>query len=158
MITSVSKPPQQALLPVLGRWQSHERGWRALLEDNHGTDHVFLTGPADGADRRFIPAPGQHIDPVRPDAAWVRLAERVLEVVPDSNELLYARVDLVGARNGTVQLMEVELTEPQLFLAHSPPTTARLAQAIAARVTTCRPTTSLESNMTMARPGPRGKS
>jgi hypothetical protein len=118
----------------------------------------ILTGPADGADHRFIPAPGQHIDPVRPDAAWVRLAERVLEVVPDSNELLYARVDLVGARNGTVQLMEVELTEPQLFLAHSPPTTARLAQAIAARVTACRPTTSPESSMTMARPGPRGKS
>jgi hypothetical protein len=41
MITSVSKPPQQALLLVLGRWQSHERGWRALLEDNHGTDHVL---------------------------------------------------------------------------------------------------------------------
>jgi hypothetical protein len=40
MITSVSKP-QQALLLVLGRWQSRERGWRALLEDNHGTDHVL---------------------------------------------------------------------------------------------------------------------
>ena len=118
----------------------------------------ILTGPADGADHRFIPAPGPHIDPVRPDTAWVRLAERVLELVPDSNELLYARVDLVGARNGTVQLMEVELTEPQLFLAHSPPTTARLAQAIAARVTTCRPTTSPESNMTTAGPGPRRKS
>ena len=25
----------------------------------------ILTGPADGADHRFIPAPGQHIDPVR---------------------------------------------------------------------------------------------
>ena len=41
MITSVSKPRQQALRLVLGRWQSHERGWRALLEDNHGTDHVL---------------------------------------------------------------------------------------------------------------------
>jgi hypothetical protein len=111
----------------------------------------ILTGPADGADHRFIPAPGQHIESVRPDAAWVRLAERVLEVVPDSNDLLYARVDLVGAGNGPVQLMEVELTEPQLFLAHSPPTTARLARAIAARVTARRPTTRREF-------GPRGKS
>jgi hypothetical protein len=42
--------------------------------------------------------------------------------------------------------------------AHSPPTTARLAQAIAARVAACRPTTSPESSVTMARPGPRGKS
>jgi hypothetical protein len=41
MITNVSKPPQQALLLVCGRWQSHERGWRAVVEDNQGTDHVL---------------------------------------------------------------------------------------------------------------------
>jgi hypothetical protein len=41
MITDVSKPPQQAPRLVLGRWQSHERGWRALFEDNHGTDHAL---------------------------------------------------------------------------------------------------------------------
>ena len=118
----------------------------------------ILTGPADGADHRFIPAPGQHIEPVRPDAACVRLAERVLELVPDSNELLYARVDLVRTGNGAVQLMEVELTEPQLFLAHYPPATARLAHAIAARVTARRPTTPRELSRTTAWLGPRGKS
>jgi len=41
MITNVSKPPQQTLLLVLGRWQSLERDWSALLEDNHGTDDVL---------------------------------------------------------------------------------------------------------------------
>ena len=146
--------------------------YQAQIEQNGETSLIFvegrlchavrrssiLTGPADGADHRFIPAPGQHIEPVRPDAACVRLAERVLELVPDSNELLYARVDLVGAGNGPSQLMEVELTEPQLFLAHSPPTTTRLAQTIAARVTARRPTTPRELSMTTAWLGPRGKS
>jgi hypothetical protein len=117
-----------------------------------------LTGPADGADHRFTPAPGQRIEPVRPDAAQVRLAERALEVVPDSDELLYARVDLVGDGNGTAQLMEVELTEPQLFLAHSAPTIGCLAHAIAARATARRPTPPRASTETTVRRGPRGKS
>jgi hypothetical protein len=69
-----------------------------------------------------------------PDAAQVQLAERVLEEVPGSEKLLYARVDLVDDGNGTAQLMEVELTEPQLFLALSVTTTTRPAHTIAARV------------------------
>lgn len=92
-----------------------------------------LTGPDDGADHRFTPAPGQHIRSLVPEAAHVRLAERVLDLVPDSSELLYARIDLVSDTHGTAQLMEVELIEPQLFLAHSPSTTTRMARAIAAR-------------------------
>jgi hypothetical protein len=35
------------------------------------------------------------IEPMRPDAAQVQLAERILEEVPGSEELLYARIDLV---------------------------------------------------------------
>ena len=92
-----------------------------------------LAGPDDGADHRFTPKPGQRTRPVAPEAAQVRLADRVLDLVPDSSELLYARIDLVSDTRGTAQLMEVELTEPQLFLAHSPPATTRMARAIAAR-------------------------
>jgi hypothetical protein len=61
-----------------------------------------------------------------PNAFWRRF--RV------SEKLLYARVDLVDDGIGTAQLMEVELTEPQLFLALSVTTTTRLAHTIAARV------------------------
>lgn len=45
---------------------------------------------------------------------------------------LYARVDVVEAE--TVTLMELELTEPSLFLAHAPDSADRVAAAISARV------------------------
>lgn len=42
----------------------------------------------------------------------------------------YARVDLVMGLDGTHQLMELELVEPQLFLRHHPPAAGRMADAI----------------------------
>jgi glutathione synthase/RimK-type ligase-like ATP-grasp enzyme len=47
-------------------------------------------------------------------------------------DLLYARVDLLPTPDGPV-LIEVELTEPSLFLSYSAGATDRLADAIAAR-------------------------
>lgn len=55
-------------------------------------------------------------------AAWERLGG------PD---LLYARVDLVRAEDGTPRLMELELIEPSLFTHLSPVALERLASAIA---------------------------
>ncbi|WP_182886300.1 ATP-grasp domain-containing protein [Microbispora sp. H10885] len=49
-----------------------------------------------------------------PDDDQFALAERVLAAVPP--DLLYARVDLVRMPDGEPVLMEVELTEPYLFL------------------------------------------
>lgn len=60
------------------------------------------------------------------------LAHRVLDVA-QASEALYARVDLCR-RDDQWVLMELELTEPSLFLVFAPEAADRFAAAIAARV------------------------
>jgi hypothetical protein len=62
-------------------------------------------------------------------------AARASGIAPD--ELLYARVDGVE-RDGRLLLMELECTEPQLFLEHDPGAPARAADALLARHVTGR--------------------
>ena len=63
------------------------------------------------------------------------VAEQVLAAVsPVGGPLLYARVDLVPGDDGAPLLLELEVTEPSLFLTHAPGSAHRLAAAIAARV------------------------
>ncbi|MFC4059311.1 RimK family alpha-L-glutamate ligase [Planomonospora corallina] len=57
----------------------------------------------------------------------VALAERVLAEFPG---LLYARVDLVRLPDGSPALIEVELTEPYLFLRYAPGAADALARAV----------------------------
>ena len=66
---------------------------------------------------------------VEPSAALAELATRVCEVLPAP--ALYARVDLVSV-GGRWHVMEVEVTEPSLWLHLAPDTTRRLADAIGA--------------------------
>jgi len=66
-----------------------------------------------------------------PDAATVALAEWIVDAVGTS--LLFARVDLVEADDGTLELSELEATEPDLYLALSEEGTERLADAIVRR-------------------------
>ncbi len=62
------------------------------------------------------------------------LAGAGVPVVPGgAKRLLYARVDLVPGPHGQPLLMELELTEPQLFLGYAPDAAERLAVAITAR-------------------------
>ena len=61
--------------------------------------------------------------------AVLSAAERRLRRVP-----LYARVDLVPGADGAPVLLELELTEPSLFLATDPAAAGRVAAALAARV------------------------
>ena len=65
------------------------------------------------------------VGPAEATAEQIALAERVLAQVP--HELLYARVDLMPG----LQLIELELTEPSLFLRHAPGSAERFAAAIA---------------------------
>ncbi len=63
------------------------------------------------------------------------LAERVLKALPAFPEpLLYSRIDIVRDDDGSPMVIEVELTEPSLFLGRGDGAAMRLAQAIAARV------------------------
>ena len=70
--------------------------------------------------------------PVDATDAERAVAERVLAAV--GTPLLYARVDLVHDEAGDPMLIELEVTEPQLFLRYGPQTAERLADAIVARV------------------------
>jgi glutathione synthase/RimK-type ligase-like ATP-grasp enzyme len=67
---------------------------------------------------------------VRPEEQ--ALAEQVMRRIDDrSPELLYARVDLVTGLEGQPMILEVELTEPSLFLAYADGGADRFAGCIA---------------------------
>jgi glutathione synthase/RimK-type ligase-like ATP-grasp enzyme len=65
------------------------------------------------------------------------LGEQVLAALPfDPATLLYARLDLLPTEEGPV-VLEVELTEPSLFLGYEAGATERLAAAITRRLGPC---------------------
>lgn len=93
--------------------------------------HAVRKLPAEGEYRvqgRF----GGRYAPEHPSAEAVALAEWVLSVV--GTPLLFARVDLVTADDGTLELGELEATEPDLYLSHSEEGTATLVDAMIARL------------------------
>lgn len=92
-----------------------------------------LDGPDVGLDRRFLPQGGLDLRARYPSRAHLALAERALAVVPGgSDRLLYARIDMVPGPLGEAMLMELELTEPQLYFGLIPETAERFASAAAA--------------------------
>jgi len=93
---------------------------------------AVLRGPDRGVDKRFVPQGGLVLTACDPTATQLRLARRVLEAVPGEGpgRLLYARVDLVPGFGGEPVLMEVELTEPSLFLDLYPDAVERLAATL----------------------------
>ncbi len=88
----------------------------------------ILTGPDEGK----IDPGSEDIRPRTPSPAELELGARVLATV--SGDLLYARVDLIPGPDGAPLLIELELTEPSLFLRESPDATTRLADGIVARL------------------------
>ena len=77
----------------------------------------------------------EEIAPREPSAQERAVAEAVLDAVPMGRaSLTYARVDLVKGEGGAPLLLELELTEPSVFLAHADGAADRLASAILARV------------------------
>lgn len=75
----------------------------------------------------------EQIDPREPSAEEMHVAERVMAAIPTPPPL-YARVDLIPDAEGAPTLLELELTEPSLFLSFNPLAPGRLAAAIAARI------------------------
>ncbi|MFA1548085.1 RimK family alpha-L-glutamate ligase [Actinomadura chokoriensis] len=66
--------------------------------------------------------------------AELDVANRALAAVPGGRDLLYARVDLIAGPDGAPLIIELELTEPNLYLQHGPGSAERFAKAIAARL------------------------
>ncbi|PZF99345.1 ATP-grasp domain-containing protein [Micromonospora endophytica] len=89
---------------------------------------ALLTGPDLGLGGLFKP---ETISPRTATAAQVALAEKVLAAIPGTAQrLLYARVDLLPGDDGGPVLVELELTEPSLFLGYADGAADRLADAI----------------------------
>jgi hypothetical protein len=109
--SSVDSRGETALLYVGGRF-SHAASKAALLTPGHepSADKLFAT---------------EKMSSTVPTAAERDLAEAVLDAAPfPRSELLYARVDLVDGPDGAPLLLELELTEPSMFLPQAPPAAA----------------------------------
>ncbi len=90
--------------------------------------HCILKTPQKG-DFRVQEEHGGVLKTVEVPADLKEVAERTLEVIP--GKTLYARVDLVRLSRGEPAIMEVELIEPSMYLAHHPQAPERFADAIA---------------------------
>jgi hypothetical protein len=92
----------------------------------------MLDGPDSGAAGIYKE---ENITPRTPSPAELAAAQRVLAAVPGgADRLLYARVDLIPGADGEPVLIELELTEPSLFLLHAEGAAERLAAAILTRL------------------------
>ncbi len=93
---------------------------------------ALLDGPDAGVEGLYRP---ERISARAAAPAELAVAERVLAAVPGgAQRLLYARVDLIPGPDGAPLLLELELTEPSLFLAYADGAADRLADAIVARL------------------------
>ena len=108
---------------------SHEGEWSVVLVDGR-VEHALRKRPATG-DYRVQEEWGGTAERAEPTAGLADLATRVCEILPASS--LYARIDIVSIA-GQWHIMEVEVTEPYLWLELAPDTTRMLAAAIGARV------------------------
>ncbi|MFC8617594.1 RimK family alpha-L-glutamate ligase [Micromonospora purpureochromogenes] len=89
---------------------------------------AMLDGPDLGVEGLYKP---EEISARTAGAEQLAVAERVLAEVPGGSErLLYARVDLIPGPDGAPVLVELELTEPSLFLGYADGAAERLADAV----------------------------
>lgn len=109
------------------------------VEGEGETSVVWIGGEPSHAVRKApMLVPGVEGDPrydIRPrelTAELVDFSDAVLAAIPERSSLLYARVDVVRADDGELQLMELELTEPYLFLRFADGALERLAAAVEA--------------------------
>lgn len=105
-------------------------GETALLFFDNQFSHAIRKGPLlrCGEDPTRALFAAEHITARVPSAAEQALARQVLDAIPHGQPL-YARVDLLPSPDGP-KLLELELTEPSLFLATSPDAAARFAQVL----------------------------
>jgi len=111
------------------------------VEDHGERSMLFLDGVLSHAVRKqpaFRPKTAEG-DPVTFSDAEAEAAKAVLaaaaRLVPEARDPLYARVDIVPDQSGRLVLMELEMTEPTLFLREGgAPAVARLADGLLRRL------------------------
>lgn len=120
-------------------------GETALLYFGGEFSHAVRKAPLLELGMPFVTAAfkPESMQPREPSPAELEVAGRVLDAMPSTEagvarrDLLYARVDLVPGADGSPTLLELELSEPSMFLtldgADGATSAARFAAAIAAR-------------------------
>lgn len=88
-----------------------------------------VTKIAQPDDFRVQPQFGSSIMQVQPWEGSLEVARAILDAVPP---LAYARVDLLRGLDGSLQLMELEAIEPDLFLQYAPEGAERFGAAVRA--------------------------
>lgn len=94
----------------------------------HASRKQAVLAPGTPYDQRKVAHPG--LTAWTPTSVELAVAERALAAVPGAPELLYARVDLVDGEDGRPRVMELELVEPNLFLALHPESVPRVVEEI----------------------------
>ncbi|MGH3427371.1 MAG: hypothetical protein ACRDQZ_07345, partial [Mycobacteriales bacterium] len=110
-----------------------DEGEKVLIFLGGAFSHAVTRGPILGPNGTYtdITIGWKNVHRLDADEAAVAVARHALAMTPGGPEqLLYARVDLVGNETGEPCVLEVELTEPCLFLEHGAATN-RLADLIA---------------------------
>jgi len=108
-------------------------GETALLWLGGAFSHAIRKGPLLRRGAKLVQGlfAQEDISARTPSPDELAVADLVLRAVPGGPDgLLYARVDLVAGPDGPL-VLELELTEPSLFLGYEPGAPARLAKAIA---------------------------
>lgn len=107
-----------------------ERGERALVHIDGRFSHAITKGPILGPHTTVVGDlfAAEDISTASPTAAELAVGAAAMAVAP-GGPLLYARVDVVDGADGPM-VLELEATEPSLFLLHHPEAAARLAGAI----------------------------
>ncbi|WP_132093070.1 transporter [Caulobacter sp. BK020] len=112
----------QPFLPAVG-----EEGELSLFYFDGVFSHA-VTKVAVAGDFRVQPQFGGQVSGVAPEPEALHAAEMVLAAA--GAPLTYARVDLIRGLDGTPQLMELEVIEPDLFLEHAHDDGAAFATAV----------------------------
>ncbi|HEU0197307.1 MAG TPA: hypothetical protein VFQ88_08870, partial [Nevskiaceae bacterium] len=92
---------------------------------------ALLARDAEATSALYAP---ETLSPCTPEPSQLDLARRALDALPFATPLLYARVDLIRADDGSPRLLELELVEPSVFLGYAEGAAARFAAAILERV------------------------
>jgi glutathione synthase/RimK-type ligase-like ATP-grasp enzyme len=106
-------------------------GELSLLYFNGRFSHAVRKIPAAG-DFRVQTEHGGRVESVVPTTAELAAGQRVLDAVAE--DTLYARVDLLPTEDGEHRLLELEVTEPSMFLNWDVAAPGRFAAAIKERL------------------------
>ncbi|MCP4092443.1 MAG: hypothetical protein GY747_03250 [Planctomycetes bacterium] len=122
--------------------QVETRGEESMLFVDGRYAHSVRKVPLPG-DYRVQDDHGASDEPFQHSAEEIELAHSVMRLVekkaawaevPQVDPLLYGRTDWLRDEHGALQLCELELVEPSLFLRHGPNTADLLAEALVKRI------------------------